>query len=57
MHLVQGPAENQSAVIALLCEYGADPNAQTEDGTTPLSAALARDDEDLAELLRARGAV
>ena len=43
-------------VIDLLLAHGADLDAVTDDGATPLEAALERDEEDVAELLRERGA-
>ncbi len=49
-----GPEGEQ--VLDLLLAHGADIDAPAADGTTPLSAALERGDEELAALLRARGA-
>ena len=43
-------------VLDLLIACGADIDAAAADGATPLSAALARGEEELAALLRARGA-
>ena len=57
MHMLRVAGEPGAAVIDLLCDHGADVNAPMEDGTTPLAAALARDEVVVAELLRARGAV
>lgn len=45
-----------AALIDLPLANGARLDAETDDGTTPLASALARDDEDVAELLRERGA-
>ncbi len=56
LHYLAVDDERCAEVIDLLCEHGADPNARTEEGTTPLAAALARDDEELADLLRECGA-
>jgi ankyrin repeat protein len=43
-------------VAAILLEHGADPNAPTRRGFSPLDAARENDDEKLAELLRSHGA-
>ena len=43
-------------VLDLLLAHGADIDAAAADGATPLSAAVERGDEELAALLRARGA-
>jgi ankyrin repeat protein len=49
-------AAGRREVAAILLEHGADPNAPTRRGFTPLDAARERGDEELAELLRSRGA-
>ena len=49
-----GPAGAQ--VLDLLLAHGAEIDAPANDGATPLSSALKREDEELAALLRARGA-
>jgi ankyrin repeat protein len=49
-------AAGKTAVTAILLERGADPNAKTRRGFTPLDAARENADEKLAELLRAHGA-
>jgi hypothetical protein len=46
-----------AALVALLLDHGADPDAPGPDGRAPLQAALARGEQDLAALLRTRGAV
>lgn len=56
LHFLVVGGANGAAVIDLLLAAGADPNARTENGITPLAAALARDDEAIAELLLERGA-
>lgn len=43
--------------VALLLDAGADPNAPTRSGHSPLDVALANGDDEIAELLRDRGAV
>jgi ankyrin repeat protein len=43
--------------VGALLEAGADPNVEQNSGHTPLDAALHNNDEALAELLRAHGAV
>ena len=43
-------------MLDLLLAHGADIDASANDGATPLSSALQRQDEELAALLRARGA-
>ena len=43
-------------LLDLLAAHGADIDAADNDGSTPLSAAIERGDEELAALLRARGA-
>ena len=55
VHGVTASPEGEQ-VLDLLLAHGADIDAATDDGTTPLSAALGRGDEELAALLRARGA-
>ena len=49
-----GPEGEQ--VLDLLLAHGADIDGAADDGETPLSAALERGDEELAALLRSRGA-
>ncbi|TMM05798.1 MAG: hypothetical protein E6G02_06615 [Actinobacteria bacterium] len=49
-------AAGRREVAAILLEHGADPNAPTRRGFTPLDAARENDDEKLAELLRSHGA-
>ncbi len=49
-----GPEGEQ--VLDLLLAHGADIDAPAADGATPLSAAVERGDEELAALLKARGA-
>ena len=49
-----GPSCEQ--MLDLLAAHGADIDAAANDGATPLSAALERGDEQLAAMLRARGA-
>ena len=55
VHGVTASPEGEQA-LDLLLAHGADIDAAGSDGTTPLSAALGRGDEELAALLRARGA-
>ena len=50
-HLVGAAHERQFAVARMLVMQGADVNAPTEDGTTPLAAAAAEHAYDVAELL------
>ena len=50
-HLVGAAHERQFAVARMLVMQGADVNAPTEDGTTPLAAAAAEHAYDIAELL------
>ena len=50
-------AAGRGETVELLLEAGADPNAPTRSGHTPLDAALANGDEEIAKLLRAHGAV
>ncbi|WP_420459169.1 ankyrin repeat domain-containing protein [Neolewinella sp.] len=50
-HLVGAAHERQFAVARMLVIQGADVNAATEDGTTPLAAAAAEHAYDVAELL------
>ena len=55
LHAVrEGPA--CARILDLLLARGADIDAPADDGATPLSAALERGDEELAALLRGRGA-
>lgn len=49
-------AAGRRDVAAVLLEYGADPNAPTRRGFTPLDAASENGHESLAELLRSHGA-
>lgn len=49
-----GPSCEQ--LLDLLAAHGVDINAPANDGATPLFAALERGDEELAAMLRARGA-
>jgi ankyrin repeat protein len=56
LHLLECPADRAAAVIDLLLANGAAIDAATEDGVTPLAAAFERDDEEVADLLRERGA-
>jgi uncharacterized protein len=46
----------QKAAVATLLAHGANPNAADEHGTTPLAAALAAGETDIATLLRQYGA-
>ena len=55
LHFVESNGTG-ATVIDLLLEHGADINATTDEGATPLSAALARANEAAMELLRERGA-
>jgi ankyrin repeat protein len=48
-------AAGRLEVAAALLEAGADPNAPTRSGFTPLDAAQENGDEKLAELLRSHG--
>ena len=41
----------------MLLDHGADPNAKNAEGKTPLGLAAAHQRTDVAEMLRARGAV
>jgi hypothetical protein len=43
-------------LVGLLLDHGADPAAKDFEGKTPLTAALKNGHEDIAELLRQRGA-
>ena len=56
LHFVESNGTDGATVIDLLLEHGADINATTDEGATPLSAALARENEAAMELLRERGA-
>jgi ankyrin len=49
-------AAGQHETAQLLLEQGADPNARTRSGFSPLDAAARNGDEELADLLRAHGA-
>jgi ankyrin repeat protein len=49
-------AARNVAVARILLDHGADPNAPTRSGYTPLDAAAENGDEELADLLRAHGA-
>ncbi|MDP9307060.1 MAG: ankyrin repeat domain-containing protein [Actinomycetota bacterium] len=49
-------AAGRLEVAAILLKHGADPNATTRGGFTPLDAARQNGDEKLAELLRSHGA-
>jgi len=49
-------AAGRRDVAAVLLEHGADPDAPTRGGFTPLDAASENGDETLAELLRSHGA-
>ena len=55
-NLVGAAHERQYAVARMLVLQGADVNAPTEDGTTPLAAAAAEHAYDIAELLLEQGA-
>jgi uncharacterized protein len=50
-------AAGRGETVELLLEAGADPNAPTRTGHTPLDVALANGDEEIAKMLRAHGAV
>ncbi len=56
LHGLGTVGERGAAVIDLLLAHGADLDASDADGKTPLAAALERDDDEVAELLRERGA-
>jgi ankyrin repeat protein len=49
-------AAGQREVAVILLDHGADANAPTRSGFTPLDAARENGDDQLAELLRSRGA-
>jgi uncharacterized protein len=49
-------AAGHNETAQLLLEHGADPNARTRSGFSPLDAAAQNGDEELADLLRAHGA-
>jgi ankyrin repeat protein len=49
-------AAGQKETAQLLLEHGADPNARTRGGFSPLAAASRNGDLELADLLRAHGA-
>jgi ankyrin len=49
-------AAGKTDVATLLLEHGADPNAPTKSGFTPLDAARENNDDQLADLLRSHGA-
>jgi hypothetical protein len=51
------PAEALSDAARALLELGADPNLANGHGQTALQGAIEADDETLAELLRAAGAI
>ena len=53
---MHGAAESNAKELAeLLISKGADVNAKTKDGQTPLSVAEANKHEDVAALLRSHG--
>ena len=45
------------ATVDLLLEYGANINAKAKDGSTPLSIAQANENDEIADLLKKRGAL
>ncbi len=49
-------AAGAKETVELLLNASADPNAPTRSGHSPLDVALANGDDEIAELLRARGA-
>ena len=56
LHALHSDTGDAAAVLSLLLRHGEDINAAAADGSTPLSAAVERDDGEAAEVLRARGA-
>ena len=56
LHGLETGGQTGGRVVDLLLRHGADINARTDDGRTPLAVAVERDDQDVEELLRSRGA-
>ena len=55
LHHLEVAGQAGAQVIETLLRHGADINARTDDGKTPLTVALDRDDDDVVELLRSHG--
>ena len=49
-------ASNNAKVVTMLIEHGAEVNAETDDGTTPLAFAIEEDAQQVVKILRAHGA-
>ena len=47
---------NNAKVVTMLIEHGAEVNAETDDGTTPLAFAIEEDAQQAVKILRAHGA-
>jgi ankyrin repeat protein len=56
LHRLEVSGERGAAIIDLLLRYGADVDARSDDGRTPLDACVAADLDEIANLLRERGA-
>ncbi|MGH9731018.1 MAG: ankyrin repeat domain-containing protein, partial [Candidatus Acidiferrales bacterium] len=54
--LHEAAAGGKLEIARLLLDHGADPNARTDDGQTPLSMAESKGQTEPATLLRQRGA-